>query len=575
MTHSFRVWAPDRRRVDLVLDGHRLPMGEHDSGWWEVSDPDTRAGTRYGFSLDGGEARPDPRSLSQPDGVLGLSQVVDHAAHLWHDGEWRGRPLEGSIIYELHTGTFSAAGTFDGVSEHIEHLARLGVTTIELMPVAEFSGMRGWGYDGAALFAPHHAYGGPAGLKRLVEACHASGLAVLLDVVYNHLGPVGNFLPEFGPYFSDRYDTGWGPGLNYDGPGSEEVRRFVIDNALMWIRDYHLDGLRLDAVQQIVDQSPTHVLEQLAAEVDALESELGRTVLLVAETEVNDARFMRSREAQGYGLDAAWSDDWHHSLHAALTGEQSGYYRHFGSLELLGRALRDGWVYDGPRSAGRLIADGTMPTDVMPRRLVVAAQNHDQVGNRAAGERLGHLVDEGSLKVAAALLLTAPFTPLIFQGEEWASSSPFQYFTDHADEGLGRAVSDGRRREFAAFGWGPDQVPDPQDPATFERSRLDWSELDQPLHRRMLDWYRDLIRLRGRFRDGPVRVEVDAAAGHVALSREGFTVLANLGDGEWRWPIASDARVLLASGPSVTTSGAAATLPRSSVVIVETSKPNV
>ncbi|MGA8921959.1 MAG: malto-oligosyltrehalose trehalohydrolase [Candidatus Dormiibacterota bacterium] len=573
--HTFRVWAPGHRRVEVVLEGGRLPMRAGESGWWEVSDAHARAGTRYGFSLDGGEARPDPRSMSQPGGVLGLSEVVDQATYGWHDGEWRGRALAGSIIYELHTGTFSGEGTFDGAAEHIPHLVDLGVTTIELMPVAEYSGRRGWGYDGSALFAPHHAYGGPAGLKRLVDACHSAGLAVLLDVVYNHLGPVGNFLPEFGPYFSERHHTGWGAALNFDGPGGEEVRRFVIDNGVMWIRDYHLDGLRLDAVQAIVDQSPTHVLEQLAAEVKALGAELGRTVLLIAETEVNDARFVRPREAGGYGLDAAWSDDWHHSLHSALTGERSGYYRHFGSLELLGRALSQGWVYEGPRSARRLIADGTKVKKVAPNQLVVAAQNHDQVGNRAAGERLAHLVDEGSLKLAAALLLTAPYTPMIFQGEEWASSSPFQYFTNHADRGLGKAVSDGRRREFAAFGWKPDQVPDPQDRATYERSKLDWNELEQPFHHRMLEWYRDLIRLRGRLEGAAIRVELDESDGHLEIHRGAISVMANLGEREWVCGIGPVARILMASDPSIKPSHQALGLPRSSVVILETSPEDV
>lgn len=422
--HTFKVWAPSRRRVEVVLDGRRLPMHRQESGWWEVSDPQAREGTRYGFSLEGGEARPDPRSMSQPDGVLGMSEVVGGEAYRWHDGTWWGRPLAGSIIYELHTGTFSLDGTFDGAVEHIPHLVELGVNAVELMPVAEYSGRRGWGYDGAALFAPHHAYGGPAGLKRLVDAFHSAGLAVLLDVVYNHVGPVGNFLPDFGPYFNQCHHTDWGAAFNFDGPGSEEVRRFVIDNALMWVRDYHVDGLRLDAVQAIVDQSPTHVLEQLAVEVKTLGAQLQRAVVVIAETDVNDPLFVRGREAEGYGLDAVWSDDWHHSLHSVLTGERLGYYEHFGSLQLLGTALRDGWIYEGPRSARRLIANNAKAADVAPHNLVVAAQNHDQVGNRVAGERLAHLVDEGPLKVAAALLLTAPYTPLIFQGEEWASSSP-------------------------------------------------------------------------------------------------------------------------------------------------------
>jgi maltooligosyltrehalose trehalohydrolase len=508
--------------------------------------------------------------MYQPDGVLGESEVVDHGAFGWHDRDWGGRPLAGSIIYELHTGTFSRDGTFDGAVEHMSHLVDLGVTTVELMPVAEYSGRRGWGYDGAALYAPHHSYGGPSGLKRLVDACHSAGLAVLLDVVYNHLGPVGNFLREFGPYFSERHHTGWGAAMNFDGPGAEEVRRFVIDNALMWIRDYHFDGLRLDAVQAIVDRSPVHVLEQLALEVKALGAKLERTVVLIAETEVNDARFVRGREAGGYGLDAAWSDDWHHSLHASLTGEQSGYYRHFGSLALLGTALRDGWIYEGPRRAGKLMAQGAGTGQVAPHRLVVAAQNHDQVGNRATGERLAHLVDEGSLQVAAALLLTTPFTPMIFQGEEWASSSPFQYFTDHADPGLGKAVSDGRRREFAAFGWSTEQLPDPQDPATYERSKLDWNELEQPLHGRILEWYRALIRLRSRLEGAPVQVELDQADSHLVVRRGAIRVVANLGDGPWHGVIAPRERILMSSDPSIAPRGQALSLPRSSVVILET-----
>jgi maltooligosyltrehalose trehalohydrolase len=550
-------------------------MEKRGSGWWEVSDSEARSGTRYGFSLDGGGARPDPRSMSQPDGVLGMSEVFDQEAYVWHDGTWRGRPLAGSIIYELHTGTFSLEGTFDGVIAHIPHLVELGVNAIELMPVAEFSGRRGWGYDGAALFAPHHAYGGPSGLKRLVDACHTAGLAVVLDVVYNHLGPVGNFLTEFGPYFSERHYTDWGAAFNFDGPGSDEVRRFVIDNALMWIRDYHFDGLRLDAVQTIVDQSPTHVLEQLAVEVKALGAKLQRTGVVIAETDVNDPRFVRPREAGGHGLDAAWSDDWHHSLHAALTGERSGYYERFGSLELLGTALRDGWIFDGPRSARRLMADNPKTWEVEPHNLVVAVQNHDQVGNRAAGERLPQLVDEGALKVAAVLLLTAPYTPMLFQGEEWASSSPFQYFTDHADPKLGQAVSEGRAREFAAFGWKPDQVPDPQDPATFERSKLDWSELDEPFHHRILEWYRALIRLRGKLDSQRIRVEHDEAARHLVIHRGQIEAKVNLGGAEWFCRMGPGARLLMASDPSISPTDEGLTLPRSSVVILETSSADV
>ncbi len=575
--HRFSVWAPGRGRVELVADGRRLAMTPVDRGWWEVSDDNARAGTRYGYSLDGGEVRPDPRSASQPDGVLGMSEVVDHGAYVWTDAGWKGMPLAGAVLYELHTGTFTPRGAFDGIIERLPHLVALGVDAIELMPVAEFSGDRGWGYDGVDLFAPHHAYGGPAGLKRLVDACHRSGLAVVMDVVYNHLGPEGNFLAEFGPYFSDRQHTGWGAGFNFDGHASDEVRRFVLDNALMWIRDYHIDGLRLDAVHAIADQTPVHVLEQLASEVEALGTELQRATLVIAESDLNDPRFVRGRDAGGYGLDAAWSDDWHHAMHATLTGERTGYYEDFGSLEILGKALRQAWAYDGEWSAHRQKLRGGSTSGLPAHAFVIALQNHDQVGNRASGDRLGALVLEGALKAAAALLLTSPFTPLLFQGEEWAASSPFQYFTDHTDPGLGKAVSEGRRREFARFGWDPDRVPDPQDPRTFDRSKLVWGELDEPFHRRMLDWYRELVRLRRRL-GAPrgsagvgVQVQIDAQAQTVAFERDGISVRVNLGVRDWVCPISGGDRLVMASEATIRPNGGSLCVPPSSVVILESS----
>jgi maltooligosyltrehalose trehalohydrolase len=573
--HTFKVWAPGRRRVDVVADGRRMAMNQGEGGWWEVSDGAIRAGTRYGYSLDGGEVRPDPRSPAQPDGVLGLSEVIDQRAYAWNDTAWRGMPLAGAVLYELHAGTFSPQGTFDGIIERLPHLVRLGVDAIELMPVAEFSGDRGWGYDGADLFAPHHAYGGPAALKQLVDACHSAGLAVVLDVVYNHLGPVGNFLSEFGPYFSERHHTTWGAALNFDGPGSNEVRRFVIDNAIMWIRDYHFDGLRLDAVHAIVDQAPLHILEQLAHEVEALGVELHRSTFIIAESDLNDPRLVRGRDAGGYGLDAAWSDDWHHALHAALTGERTGYYEDFGSLERLGKALRQAWVYDGVWSAHRRKMRGTKASGLPSHSFVISAQNHDQVGNRPMGDRLAELVDECSLKAAAALLLTAPFTPMLFQGEEWAASTPFQYFTDHADPELGRAVGEGRRRELAALGWDPDTVPDPQDPSTFDRSKLAWDELDEPFHRRILDWYRGLIRLRRRLpvpRTGAgegIRVQIDEDARRLAFERDGICVRVNLGQSDWISPISVGDQLIMASDPEITPSGDGSCMPPSSVVILQ------
>jgi len=572
--HQFRVWAPGRQRVEVVLGSRRVTMERGAGGWWTGVADGAGPGADYAFSLDGGPPRPDPRSPFQPTGVCGPSRLVDHAAFAWSDSGWRGLPLAGSVLYELHVGTFSAEGTFDGAIGHLGHLAELGVDAIELMPVAEFSGDRGWGYDGVDLFAPHHAYGGPDGLKRLVDAAHDHGLGVVMDVVYNHLGPAGNYLPEFGPYFSATHQTNWGPAVNFDGPGSDEVRRFVIDNAVAWLRDYHCDGLRLDAVHAIADDSATHILEQLADEVSALEAHLGRTLSLVAESDRNDPRFVRGREAGGYGLDAAWADEWHHALHATLTGERDGYYEDFGPLPLLAKALRQAWVYDGVYSPHRGRVHGRPPAGLAGSQFVVAAQNHDQVGNRAAGERAGALMSDGRLRVAAALLLTSPFVPLLFQGEEWGATTPFQYFTGHPDPELGRKVSQGRRAEFSAFGWDPDQVPDPQDPATFERSRLRWTEIDSERSVSLLDWYRRLIALRrgtASLTDPRLcRTETacDTAAGWLVVRRGTVTVAVNLGVAAWAFPAGPAAEILAASDPGIERADRDLILPPDSVVIV-------
>ncbi|MED7923999.1 malto-oligosyltrehalose trehalohydrolase [Nonomuraea sp. LP-02] len=575
MAHEFRVWAPERERVELVLGERRLPMRPAAGGWWERTVEEAGPGTDYAYALDGGPPRPDPRSAYQPHGPHGPSRIVDHAAFPWTDAAWRGTPLPGAVLYELHIGTFSPEGTFDGVIERLPHLAALGVDAIELMPVAEFSGRRGWGYDGVSLYAPHHAHGGPDGMKRLVDACHAHGIGVVVDVVYNHLGPSGNYLPQFGPYFTGRHTTNWGDGVNFDGPGSGEVRAFVIDNALMWLRDYHCDGLRLDAVHAIADHSAAHVLERLAEEVAELAAHVRRPLFLIAESDLNDPRFVRSRESGGYGLDAAWADEWHHALHAALTGERDGYYADFGPLGLLAKALRQAWVYDGTWSPHRGRVHGRSPAGLSGHQFVVCAQNHDQVGNRARGERSGALMSEGRLRVAAALLLTAPFTPMLFQGEEWGARTPFQYFTDHEDPELGRAVSEGRRREFAAFGWEPGQVPDPQDPATFERSRLNWGEPAEEPYAGLLAWHRELIALRRRLpalTDGRldrVRADCDEAAGLVSVERGPVLVAANLGDSTRVVPARGRARLLAASDPGITLSGDDLTLPPDTVAILE------
>jgi maltooligosyltrehalose trehalohydrolase len=572
--YQFRLWAPRPAGVELVIAGERIPMMPTDGDWWTCSVERAGTGTEYAFSLDGGPPRPDPRSPYQPHGVHGPSGLVDHAQYAWTDRAWRGLPLVGSILYECHIGTFSAEGTFDGACRHLAHLADLGIDAVELLPVAEFPGRWGWGYDGVDLFAPHHAYGGPDGLKRFVDAAHAHGIGVVMDVVYNHLGPAGNYLPEFGPYFSARHQTNWGDAINFDGPGSDEVRRFVIDNALMWLRDYHCDGLRLDAVHAIVDDSATHILESLVAEVGALAAHVRRPLFVIAETDLNDPRFVRGRDAGGYGVDAAWADEWHHALHATLTGEKNGYYADFGPLSLLAKALRQAWVYDGMYSPFRGRVHGRSPAGLDGNRFVVFTQNHDQVGNRAHGDRLAALVSSELLGVAAGLLLTSPFVPLLFQGEEWGTSTPFQYFTDHDDRQLGRLVSEGRRQEFATFGWRPDEIPDPQDPDTFYRSKLDWTELGQSRHAGILDWHRRLIARRRQVpalsdpRLDPVAVECDEVAGWLLLRRGPVTVAANLGGAICTLPVSGSVRLLEASQASVNLSGPDLVLPPSTVAIL-------
>ena len=576
--HTFRVWAPLPHRVDLVLGERRVPMTQAAGGWWECTGRQAGPGTDYAFSLDGGPPLPDPRSAFQPGGIDGPSRVVDQAAFGWTDSGWRGVALPGAVLYECHIGTFSAAGTFDGAIEHLRHLAELGADAIELMPVAEFSGDRGWGYDGVDLFAPHHAYGGPDGLKRLVDAAHGHGIGVLLDVVYNHLGPAGDYLPRFGPYFSAQ-QTNWGEAINFDRPGSDEVRRFVVDNALMWLRDYHVDGLRLDAVHAFADNSATNICEQLTTEVAALAARLNRPLFLIAESDLNAPRFVRSRDAGGYGLDAAWADEWHHALHATLAGDLSGYYSDFGPLALLAKALRQAWVYDGIYSPHRQRTHGRPPAGLAGSQFVVFTQNHDQIGNRAAGERSGALMSEGRLRGAAALLLTAPFVPMLFQGEEWGATTPFQYFTGHADPALGQQVSAGRREEFAAFGWDPADVPDPQDPATFERSKLDWTERSAGRHAGLLAWHRELIALRRRvpeFTDprlDRVRTDYDQQAGWLTVRRGPVMVVINLGTGNWTYPASREAVLLAASDSRVGRSEKGVTLPPDTVAILTTEPP--
>jgi maltooligosyltrehalose trehalohydrolase len=572
---SQRVWAPNSERVDLQLGSTRIAMQPAEHGWWTVDVPAAQADADYAFSLDGAPPRPDPRSSWQPAGIHGASRRVDHAAFHWSDADWNPPALSGGVVYELHVGTFTREGTFSAVIDRLDHLVDLGITHVELMPVQEFSGVRGWGYDGVDLYAPHHAYGGPHGLKTLVDACHARGLAVVLDVVYNHLGPAGNYLGEFGPYFTDRYKTPWGAAVNLDGRGSDEVRRFLCDNALMWLRDYHMDGLRIDAVHALFDQSAVHFLEQLALEAEALQRELGRQLVLIAESDLNDPRLCRRRALGGYGLQAQWNDDFHHALHALLSGERRGYYADFGSIADVATALRDGFVYGGRYSQFRGRSHGRTVGDLDGNAFIGFLQNHDQIGNRARGERSAQLMSRGRLAIGAALVFTAPFVPMLFQGEEWGASTPFLYFTAHEDPGLGRRVREGRRREFAGFDRRREEVPDPQAEATFERCKLDWSEVDRAPHAELLEWHRSLIRLRRgtpALTDGRrdlIDVHFDERARWLVVARGPIAVACNLAEHTQQIPVGAETRrIKLASQAGVSHTVGSVELPADSVAIL-------
>ncbi len=553
---EFSVWAPDAHTVELALGETRYSLRQNvDTGWWTGEGP---AGpVDYGFVVDGRGPFPDPRSRRQPAGVHGPSRRFDPSAFAWSDDAWRGRPLAGAVIYELHIGTFTPEGTLDAAAGKLEHLLSLGVDFVELLPVNAFNGVHNWGYDGVLWYAVHEPYGGPDAYQRFVDACHGAGIGVIQDVVYNHLGPSGNYLPQFGPYLHTDSANTWGSSVNLDGPGSDEVRRFVIDNALMWLRDFHVDGLRLDAVHALVDQRATPILEELASRVHSLASHLGRELVLIAESDRNDPKLITAREAGGAGLDAQWSDDFHHALHVALTGEVSGYYKDFSHPGALEKVLRSGFFHDGTYSSFRRRHHGR-PIDTLaiePSRLVVFSQDHDQIGNRAAGDRLTATVNDGQLAIAAALTLLGPNTPMLFMGEEWAASTPWQFFTSHPEADLGEAVARGRIAEFARMGWDESSVPNPQDPATFTRSILDWAEPARGRHARLLSLYRDLVRLRRERADltdpqfATIHVElVDRALvlrrSHTALAVNFAPVAVTIGSVS----VQSDASTLLSFG---------------------------
>jgi maltooligosyltrehalose trehalohydrolase len=572
------VWAPAAARVEAEAAGDRYPMAPGSRpGWWVADVPATGDGAGYGFRLDGGDLLPDPRSPRQPAGPQGPSRCYDHAAFHWTDHGWRGVPLPGAVLYELHIGTFTAEGTFDAAIGRLDHLTSLGVDLVEVMPVASFPGEHGWGYDGIGIWAVHEPYGGPDALKRFVDACHARGLGVLLDVVYNHVG-IGNRLADFGPYFTEAYVTPWGPAVNLDQPGSDEVREFLIGNALMWLRDYHLDGLRLDAVHALADHRAIGFLEELATRVASLAAATGRELLLIAESDLNDPRLVTPRAAGGYGLAAQWSDDFHHAVHAAVTGERQGYYCDFGPLAVLAKTLTQVFRHDGGWSAFRGRSHGR-PVDRLhtPGHAFLGyLQNHDQVGNRATGDRITASLSPGLARVAAGLVLTAPYPPMLFMGEEWGAATPWQYFTDHTDESLARAVEEGRRAEFAAHEWGDVEVPSPQDRATFVRSKLDWAEPETGCHRELLGWYRELVALRHTRpeltdpRLDRTHARYDENEQWLVVTRGPLRIAANLSAEQRRLPLGAPAIAVLAgSGPGIVADGEVVVLPGASFAVIE------
>jgi malto-oligosyltrehalose trehalohydrolase len=579
---TFSVWAPAASQVEVEVAGQPYQMSQENavpgSGWWSADVPDVVAGIDYGFRLDSGEVLPDPRSLRQPFGITGLSRSYDHSAFRWTDRSWRGGPLHGSVIYELHLGTFTAEGTFDAAIGRLDHLRDLGVQSVELMPVATFPGKHGWGYDGINLWSVHEPYGGPDGLKRFVDACHARGLAVLLDVVYNHLG-IGNRLGDFGPYFTEAHVTPWGPAVNLDQPGSDEVRAFLIGNALMWLRDYHLDGLRLDAVHALEDHRALHFLEELATEVQALAARLNRELVLVAESDTNDPLMVTSREAGGQGLTAQWSDDFHHAVHAAITGERQGYYCDFGSLATLAKTYTKVFFHDGIWSAFRGRTHGRQ-VDVFrvpAHRFLGYLQDHDQIGNRAAGDRISATLPADLVRVGAGLVLTSPFTPMLFMGEEWGADTPWQYFTDHIEPWLAKAVAEGRKAEFTSHGWGEADAPDPQDKQAFLRSKLDWTQLDREPYLGILAWYRELIALRRARpeltdpRLDRVQAGFDEDARWIMVRRGRLRIAANLGAQAVRLPLGQRGiGVLAASSPEVAIHQDTVAMPPAAFAVIET-----
>lgn len=574
---DFSVWAPQRERVRVLVDGTAHPMVRDGSGSWHATVGGAGPGASYAFLIDDDETPlPDPRSRWQPTGVHGASRVYDEGAFTWTDQAWTGRQLPGSVLYELHIGTFTPDGTFDAAIERLDHLVDLGVDLVEVLPVNAVDGPRNWGYDGVGWYAVTENYGGPDGFKRFVDACHVRGLGVALDVVYNHLGPSGAYLDRFGPYFAG--SNIWGPTVNLDGPYSEPVRRFIIDNACLWLRDFHVDALRLDAVHALRDTRATHVLEELAVAVAALSTHVGRPLSLIAESDLNDPRLVTAREGGGYGLTAQWCDDIHHSLHTTLTGEAQGYYADFATAGLtgLGHVLTRAFLHEGTWSSFRQRNHGA-PVDtrrIPGHRFLAYLQNHDQIGNRATGDRLTHTLSPGLLACGAALVFCSPFTPMLFMGEEWGARTPWQFFSHFPDADLRDAVREGRTAEFAEHGWGEQEVPDPNAESTFLDSKLDWAEPTKEPHATLLRLHRELIMLRRTFPElsdpwlDEVEVEADEEARTIVLHRGRLRVACNLGGDSVSVAVGVLHRILLASEP-VEGSGGAVTLGPESFAILQ------
>lgn len=513
----FSVWAPFKDKVEVeIKDGPTVPLVKDSKGYWEEVVSEIPAGTFYKFKLDGKESFPDPASLSQPVGVHSWSSVVDLNSFSWNEDSWKGISLGEMIIYELHVGTFTDAGTFEAIIDKLDHLLELGINTIEILPIAQFPGSRNWGYDGVYPYASQFSYGGPEGLNKMIDACHQKGIAVIIDVVYNHMGPEGNYLSQYGPYFTEKYQTPWGAAINFDDKFSDEVRNFFLQNAIMWLRDFRFDGLRLDAIHEIIDRSAKHLLKELSQKIDELEKETGRHYVMIAESDLNDTKVINSYEKGGFGLEGQWVDDFHHSLHTLLTGENEGYYTDYGNMEQLAKSYRQAFIYDGIYSKFRKRTVGNSPSDLDFSNFVVCIQNHDQTGNRMLGDRISKLVSFEAQKLAAGVVLSSPFVPMLFMGEEFAEERPFQYFVSHGDPDLVKAVQEGRKREFKYFFSDSEEgdFPDPQGEVTFNASKLNWNFKKDASKATIFEFYKKFIQLKKEgafdaFRNNEIQVEAN------------------------------------------------------------------